>query len=75
MDPIHSDSSSIRHLRFNEQEVTKMKQQKPTDSRKVAAALILWARAATTCLSSKKRKTAAMKRRLKDLKMLDIGGV
>ena len=76
MDSIYRNGGSTRHLRFNEQEVGEMKQQKPTEnSKKVAAALLLWAEAATICLSSRKRKTAAMRRRLKDLKVLDMGGI
>jgi len=41
------------------------------NSKKVAAALLVWMGAAQTCLSNKKRKTAAMKRRLNDLKIID----
>jgi len=52
--------------------------QKPrtaTNSEAVAISLLNWARAATKCLNGKKRKTAAMKRRLQDLKIIDGGSI
>lgn len=45
------------------------------DNRAVAAALIQKLGEVKNSLSNKKRKTAAMRRRLKDLKVLDMGDI
>lgn len=58
-----------------ERKGAKMKTTKTVNSEAVAISLLNWARAATKCLNGKKRKTAAMKRRLQDLKIIDGGNI
>lgn len=75
---LHHDSMYERSMYVNstiEQRGTKMKTAKPTNSEAVAISLLTWARAATKCLNGKKRKTAAMRRRLQDLKIIDGGNI